>query len=242
MIVEEQKGNNVTNSSKPDAVNGPERELEGNRSHILDESIMDPGILMKQIVPADNSCLFTSVGYALNGRVDTTVGTYMRELIGETVKNDPYNYSEAILGKPPLEYCDWIRKPESWGGAIELAVLSEFYGIEIDVVDTLNAVINRFGEDKRYSHRIFLMFDGIHYDPLYLEPFNGGSIQTLFRISEESLLKQAEQLAMEAKTSRQYTDVNKFTLKCLVCNVLFTGQIQARTHAQETGHNKFGEV
>lgn len=39
------------------------------RSHIVNsESIADiPGVLMKKIVPADNSCLFTSVGYVLNG-------------------------------------------------------------------------------------------------------------------------------------------------------------------------------
>lgn len=61
-------------------------------------------------------------------------------------------------------------KPDSWGGAIELAVLSKFYGIEIAVVDSVNAIINRFGEDQQYEHRVFLTFDGIHYDPLYLEP------------------------------------------------------------------------
>lgn len=47
--------------------------------------------------------------------------------------------------------------------------MSGFYGIEMDVVDTINAIINRFGEDKNYSQRIFLIFDGVHYDPLYLE-------------------------------------------------------------------------
>lgn len=40
----------------------------------------------------------------------------------------------------------------------------------MDVIDTVNAIINRFGEDKNYTQRIFLIFDGIHYDPLYLEP------------------------------------------------------------------------
>lgn len=75
-----------------------------------------------------------------------------------------------MLGKPNEEYCEWILKPDSWGGAIELAVLSNYYGIEMAVVDTLNAIINRFGEDQRYAHRVFLLFDGIHYDPLFLEP------------------------------------------------------------------------
>lgn len=50
-----------------------------------------------------------------------------------------------------------------------MAILSRFYGIEMAVVDTLNAIINRFGEDKNYGQRVFLLFDGVHYDPLYLE-------------------------------------------------------------------------
>lgn len=41
--------------------------LESQR-HILDQQYSDsPGILMKKVVPADNSCLFTSIGFVLEG-------------------------------------------------------------------------------------------------------------------------------------------------------------------------------
>lgn len=83
-------------------------------------------------------------------------------------------YNEAMLGRPNDEYCEWIRKPASWGGAIEVSILANYYGIEIDVVDITNALINRFGEDKEYGMRVFLLFDGIHYDPLYLESITVG--------------------------------------------------------------------
>lgn len=79
------------------------------------------------------------------------------------------DFSEGILGRPNDEYCAWILQDSSWGGAIEVSILSQFYGIEFDVVDITNALINRFGEDKRYPMRGFLLYDGIHYDPLYLE-------------------------------------------------------------------------
>lgn len=46
-------------------------------------------------------------------------------------------------------------------------------------------MINRFGEDKHYPMRGFLLYDGIHYDPLYLESFNGDSQKTLFSLEEE---------------------------------------------------------
>lgn len=71
---------------------------------------------------------------------------------------------------------------------------------------------------------------------------NSSDIQTIFPTEDERILLEAEQLAKEAKSSRQYTDVDKFTLKCLVCNVMMSGQVQAQQHAQNTGHTKFGEV
>lgn len=105
----------------------------------------------------------------MNGRIDTDIGSNLREVIAQTVSNDPQQYSDAFLGKPNAEYCDWIRLPSSWGGAIEVSILSNYFGIEFAVVDITNALINRFGEDKDFGMRSFLLFDGIHYDPLYLE-------------------------------------------------------------------------
>lgn len=208
-------------------------------AHGADES---SGILLKEVVPADNSCLFTSVGFVMTGRVDTESGSYMRQIIAETVHQDKDNYNPGVLGRDNDEYSAWIMQQDSWGGAIEVAILSKFYGVEFDVVDITSAVISRFGEDQNYGMRGFLLFDGIHYDPLYLEPFNGGARKTIFPIEDESVFSQAKQLAEEAKSSRQYTDVQKFTLKCTQCDCMLTGQTEAQAHAKSTGHTSFGEV
>lgn len=64
----------------------------------------------------------------------------------------------------------------------------------------------------------------------------------MFPIEDESVYRQAEQLAIEAQSSRQFTDVDKFTLKCNQCNVNLTGQTQAQQHAKSTGHTNFGEI
>lgn len=64
----------------------------------------------------------------------------------------------------------------------------------------------------------------------------------MFKIEDEEVLRQAEQLALEAKSSRQFTDVNRFTLRCIQCDVLLTGQVEAQSHAKSTGHTNFGEV
>ncbi|XP_044757088.1 ubiquitin thioesterase OTU1 [Coccinella septempunctata] len=202
------------------------------------------GILIKHVVPADNSCLFSSLFFVLNRKIDDSgeAVKWFRELVAETISKDTETYSEAILGKPVTEYCSWIKEPTSWGGAIELSVLANHYGIEIAVVDTMNGIINRFGEDQKYPVRVYLMFDGIHYDPLYMESFKDGDIKTMFQSEDEATLKHAEQLAREAKSSRQFTDVDNFTLKCLVCGILLRGQVEAQQHAKGTGHANFGEV
>lgn len=57
------------------------------------------GILLKQVVDADNSCLFSSIGYILNGKVDPTVGSYMRQIIAQTVHNEKETYTSAFLGR-----------------------------------------------------------------------------------------------------------------------------------------------
>jgi hypothetical protein len=51
-------------------------------------------------------------------------GLWRRRLIAETVAGDPETFSEAFLGKPNAEYCEWILQPSKWGGAIELSILA----------------------------------------------------------------------------------------------------------------------
>lgn len=97
-------------------------------------------------------------------------------------------------------------------------------------------------EDKNYGLRVFLLFDGIHYDPLYMETDGGGAPATIFPVEEAGVYQQAEQLAKEAKSSRQFTNVDKFSLRCLQCDVMLVGQLQATQHAKATGHTNFGEI
>lgn len=68
-----------------------------------------------------------------------------------------------------------------------------------------------------------------------------GEIQTLFPTNDDRMLDAAQMLANEAKSSRQYTDVNRFTLKCLDCGCIMIGQTQAQEHAKSTAHTNFNE-
>ncbi|XP_054167477.1 ubiquitin thioesterase OTU1-like [Oppia nitens] len=202
------------------------------------------GVLLRRVVAANNSCLFISVYFALSGgEYNDTIGSALRQIIADTVAADPMTYNEAFLGKQNREYCTWILNEDHWGGAIELSILSKYYGIEIVAIDTQNVRLNRFGEDMSYSQRIFLIYDGIHYDPLMWEPLdNKNPIQTVFPVANETLLSMALEIGNEAKNSRQFTDVQNFTLRCLACNARLRGNSQAQSHALETGHINFGEI
>ncbi|XP_013783131.1 ubiquitin thioesterase OTU1-like [Limulus polyphemus] len=202
------------------------------------------GILIRRVVPANNSCLFTSVYFAISGGVyDTKVGDMLRKVIADTVSADKETYCEAFLGKSNKDYCKWILNNNSWGGAIELSILSKYYKVEIVAVDTQNVRLNRFGEDAKYENRIFLIYDGIHYDPLMLEPLDHShSVQTIFPKTDECVLQMAMEIAQEAKSSRQFTDIQNFSLRCLVCSQCLKGQQEAQQHAKDTGHCNFGEI
>ena len=64
----------------------------------------------------------------------------------------------------------------------------------------------------------------------------------MFLSDDEQIFNQAANLAQEAKSSHQYTDIQKFTLKCMICDVKLTGSESAQKHAKETGHQSFGEM
>ena len=125
------------------------------------------GILTRKVVPADNSCLFTSIALAMEGgETNQTHASQLRSIIAQVVASNTEMYSEAFLGKSNTEYCVWILKQDSWGGAIEISILSEFYQVEIDVLDTQSIRMDRFGENKGYKNRVMLIYDNIHYDPV----------------------------------------------------------------------------
>ena len=58
------------------------------------------------------------------------------QVIASVVSSDPAKYCEAFLGRTNPAYCTWIQTRDAWGGAIEVQILSEYFQVEIVVVDT----------------------------------------------------------------------------------------------------------
>ncbi|KAJ3033239.1 ubiquitin-specific protease otu1 [Rhizophlyctis rosea] len=200
------------------------------------------GVLVVREMKDDNSCLFRSIGYIFE-RSPEAFQT-LRETVSSVISQDPFNYNEAILGKDPDEYRAWITKPQSWGGAIELAMFSDHYQVEIDSIDVSTLRVDRFGEGK-YPNRVIVLYTGIHYDAVALAPFPDAPSdfdQTTFEGADgEKVLEAGVKLAGIWKKKRKFTDLANFTLKCGVCGKGLVGQKDAQAHAMQTGHASFTE-
>ncbi|XP_054819543.1 OVARIAN TUMOR DOMAIN-containing deubiquitinating enzyme 2 [Prosopis cineraria] len=203
-------------------------------------------IIVRRVIPSDNSCLFNAVGYVMDH--DKTKAPELRQVIAATVASDPEKYSDAFLGKPNAEYCAWILDSEKWGGAIELAILADYYGREIGAYDIQTTRCDVYGQDQKYSERVMLIYDGLHYDALAVSPSVGAPEefdQTIFVVQRDRSIGRVERLALDfvrdQQRKRSYTDTANFTLRCGVCQIGVVGQKEAMEHARATGHANFQE-
>jgi ubiquitin thioesterase OTU1 len=186
----------------------------------------------------DNSCLFRSIGYLFLRNPDSVVE--LRQIVSQAILNDPLNYSDAILGKNRMEYCKWIQKKDSWGGAIELAIFSNYFKTEITSIDVSTGRMDRFGQGV-YPHRAFVMYSGIHYDAIVLAGPTPSHDVMVFDADNIEIEQKVQALAEEWKRSRRFTDLANFTLKCSVCLIGLKGQKDAQEHALKSGHSQFTE-
>ncbi|KAF9906347.1 ubiquitin-specific protease otu1 [Linnemannia zychae] len=199
--------------------------------------IRDQGLLVLREVEDDNSCLFNAIAYTLDPSMKSNIQG-LRQIVAKAIEANPDAYPDVVLGRPRKDYCDWIRKENSWGGAIELAIFSDYYKIEIDSIDVSTTRVDRFGEGQ-YDQRALVMYSGIHYDAVALTPsldIPAECDQTQFETSSEDILTAGIQLAAKLKQAHKYTDLATFTLRCSVCQVGLKGEKDAQQHAQSTMH------
>ncbi|KAI9443667.1 OTU-domain-containing protein [Lactarius psammicola] len=206
----------------------------------------DGGYLIHRIVPDDNSCMFASV--ALIFEQNMQKAAVIRQIVAEAIRKDPETWSDAILGRPRDEYIRIILSPNSWGGAIELAILAAHYRTEIASIDVETGRIDRFGDALGAGEgRALLIYSGIHYDAAVLAPQPDAppdfcvSVVPSIGAEGERVLDALRALATKLRAKRAYTNTATFDLKCEICGKGLKGEKEARAHASETGHVKFGE-
>jgi ubiquitin thioesterase OTU1 len=204
------------------------------------------GVIVRRVIPSDNSCLFNAVGYVMDH--DKKKAPELRQVIAAAVASDPIKYSEAFLAKPNQEYCAWILDSEKWGGAIELSILADYYKREIAAYDIQTTRCDLYGQEKNYPERVMLIYDGLHYDALAMSPVEEAPEefdQTIFLVRTDRTIGPVEALAnnlvKDWHRKRKFTDTANFTLRCGVCQIGVVGQKEAVEHAQATGHVNFQE-
>ncbi|ORZ41602.1 hypothetical protein BCR44DRAFT_138468 [Catenaria anguillulae PL171] len=229
----------VKSATKPkDAAFNPSTDVVvGEFVHVPDSGAY---LILRQS-PDDNSCLFHSIAYVLTRGKSTP--NELRQLAIKTIRDNPLIYTDAVLGRSRDEYCQWLSKPQSWGGAIELAIFAKHFQTEICSVDVLTLRIDRFGEGQ-YDKRAFVVYNSIHYDALGLSPSLEAPRDfdaTVFPVEDGKILEYAVELAGRLKAAGRFTDTANFTLSCANCGVGLRGQDAALEHARTTGHQSFTE-
>ncbi|OTA99324.1 hypothetical protein M426DRAFT_16555 [Hypoxylon sp. CI-4A] len=207
--------------------------------------------LVLRVMPDDNSCLFTAVGGALRGHRSPDEfysAASLRQLVVDHIRGNTDKYSAAILGKRPDAYCANMLQPDTWGGEIELAILSEVFGIEICIVDVKTGTSYRIGENHGYDMRCVLVYSNIHYDRV-AEIFVEGQEVLEFDVtrwpvdSSDHILAHTRELCKKLKDDyHYYTDTSDFVIRCNTCGWIGQGEKALVQHSSSTGHTDISEI
>lgn len=206
------------------------------------------GIMVLRVMPDDNSCMFRALSTAVLGsQLDGM--TELRSVVAQAIQAQPEIYSEAVLEKSPTEYCKWIQREDSWGGGIELAILSQHFDIEIASINVQDLRIDRFNEGK--PTRCILVYSGIHYDVCAVTPYSAADsefdrkvfdvVRTGAEEFDGGALQAALDLCKDLQKRHYFTDTHGFSIKCNTCGANGNGQTWAVEHARVFGHGDFGE-
>ena len=206
------------------------------------------GVLILRVMPDDNSCMFRALSSAVLGSALDGM-TELRSVVAQTIQAKPEFYTKGMLEKEPTDYCKWIQREDSWGGGIELSILSQHFDIEICSLNVQDLRIDRFNEGK--STRCILVYSGIHYDVCAVSPFTGAEpefdrkVFEVVRTGDEEMdggaLEAARELCKVLQGRHYFTDTHGFSVKCNQCGQSGKGQDWAVQHARSTGHGDFGE-
>ncbi|KAJ9647041.1 ubiquitin-specific protease otu1 [Coniosporium apollinis] len=204
--------------------------------------------MVLRIMPDDNSCMFRALGSAVLG--DSLDSMHeLRSAVAQGIQADPELYSEAVLQRNPDDYCRWISNADSWGGGIELSILSQHFDVEVCSINVQDLRVDRFNEGK--PRRIILVYSGIHYDTIALSPSEPPHRKAdlgpefdikMFSSYDDVILEKARELCKVLKERHYYTDTAGFGIKCDVCGWQGKGEVAAQQHAEETSHTAFSEA
>jgi len=168
------------------------------------------------------------------------VGQKLRKVCADAIEKDPITYCEAYLGKNNVDYVKWIQDEFSWGGAIEICLLSAHYKVQISCIDAFNFNFVHYGESAGFNSTIYLYYTGTHYDPLYAQSTsNPSAIEVSFKINDELAQSKVVAFAKEQQQIEAAKAANKPSLRCALCKEHLGDNAAAEAHYMETEHLEF---
>ncbi|PQE20676.1 OTU-like cysteine protease protein [Rutstroemia sp. NJR-2017a BBW] len=170
----------------------------------------------------------------------------LRSLVASTIQAKQDVYSKVVLEQEPDDYCRWIQTADAWGGAIELGILAEAFGVEVVCVDVQSLTPHTFPPPTPAQHRCILIYSGIHYDLVAQTPLpnasDPSSDQKIWDISDNSILSSAVDLCRLLQEKHYFTDTGGMGIRCNDCGTVVRGEKEAAAHAGKTGHWDMVEV
>lgn len=203
------------------------------------QSNVDDLIPIRRDVDADNSCLFSSIAYLIEREnFNEQSSLRFRQIIIDYLLDNKFDVN--LLDQPKEQYIEFIQNPKNWGGALEVKMFSEIFQKQIVCIDVKTNRTDIYGEDKNYSQRIYLLYNGNHYDPLVMNfDITADSFTdiTIFNSNDVETFELMKCLLLEYKNQGDFIDF--YSLQCKVCNEKFKNENEAVNHGINNNHWEF---
>jgi ubiquitin thioesterase OTU1 len=194
---------------------------------------------IRREVDADNSCLFSSIAYLIDRTNYNEFSSikYREMIVNHLINNE---FDSSLLDQPKKDYINYIQNPTNWGGALEVKMFSDIFQIQIICIDVKTNRADIFGEDIGYPQRIYLLYNGIHYDPLVMNidvSYDSITDITIFNSNDDKVFELMKSLTYEYKDKGDFIDFA--ILQCKDCNEKFANETDAFEHSMNTEHWTF---
>ncbi len=197
---------------------------------------------IRREVDADNSCLFSSIAYLIDRtNFNEESSLRFRQIIIDYLLDDKFDNN--LLDQPKDKYIEFIQNPKNWGGALEVKMFSEIFQKQIVCIDVKTNRADIYGEDKNYYQRIYLLYNGIHYDPLVMNfdiTADPSTDITIFNSNDLETFELMKCLLLEYKNQGDFIEF--YSLECKGCNEKFKNENEALDHSINYDHWEFKQI
>ncbi|GKT37255.1 Ubiquitin thioesterase OTU1/2/3 like protein [Aduncisulcus paluster] len=189
---------------------------------------------------------------------------WLRRCVCSVLNLFPNAFSGMLDEKIDI-YATKMADESTWAGAVEIDILAAILDIEVHVLSVETMQTHRFGrgylaervrrvlEKSRFiseeqvskrviGPRLYLCYDGSHYNPLYFKDGSGQEIKCFIPSDEGIPELFKKEVVSVLHACKKYTKQSSMKIRCGNCGVILSGMKAAQKHAEYTGHQNFMEA